>query len=79
MRHIDALVLSSPALALHLSGVQKILMEYLPKLVPDLRIANGVQSRHLSHDAAVVKDYDDDALQHGPHQRQTGRLYAGRR
>lgn len=64
MRHVDALVLSSPALALHLSGVQKILMEYLPKLVPNLRIANGVQSRHLSHDAAVVKAYDDDALQH---------------
>lgn len=64
MRDVDALVLSSPALALHLSGVQKLLMEYLPKLVPNLRVANGVQSRHLSHDALVVKAYDDDALQH---------------
>lgn len=64
MRDVDALVLSSPALALHLSGVQKLLMEYLPKLVPNLRVANGVQSRHLSHDASVVKAYDDDALQH---------------
>lgn len=64
MRDVDALVLSSPALALHLSGAQKVLMEYLPKLVPNLRVANGVQSRHLSHDASVVKAYDDDALQH---------------
>lgn len=64
MRDVDALVLSSPALALHLSGTQKILMEYLPKLAPNLRVANGVQSRHLSHDASVVKAYDDDALQH---------------
>ena len=64
MRDVDALVLSSPALALHLSGAQKVLMEYLPKLVPNLRVANGVQSRHLSHDASAVKAYDDDALQH---------------
>lgn len=54
-------------------------MEYLPKLVPNLRIANGVQSRHLSHDAAVVKAYDDDARSTTWHQRQIGGLYAGRR
>lgn len=64
MRDVDALVLSSPTLALHLSGAQKVLMEYLPKLVPNLRLTNGVQSRYLSHDASVVKAYDDDVLQH---------------
>ena len=64
LRNVDALVLSSPALALHLSGVQKALMASLPKLLPNLRVANGVQSRHLSHDPAVVKAYDADALQH---------------
>ena len=64
LRNVDALVLSSPALALHLSGVQKALMASLPKLLPNLRVTNGVQSRHLSHDPAVVKAYDDDALQH---------------
>ena len=64
LRHVDALVLSSPALALHLTGAQKVLMASLPKLVPNLRVANGVQSRNLSHDAAVVKAYDDDGLQH---------------
>ena len=64
LRHVDALVLSSPALALHLSGLQKALMAGLPRLLPNLRVANGVQSRHLSHDAAVVKAYDSDALNH---------------
>ena len=64
LRNVDALVLSSPALALHLSGVQKALMASLPKLLPNLRVANGVQSRHLSHDPAVVKAYDTDTLQH---------------
>ncbi|WP_218241709.1 alpha/beta hydrolase [Comamonas fluminis] len=64
LRHVDALVLSSPALALHLSGLQKALMAGLPRLLPNLRVANGVQSRHLSHDAAVVKAYDSDGLNH---------------
>lgn len=64
LRHVDALVLSSPALALPLSGLQKALMAGLPKLLPNLRVANGVQSRHLSHDAAVVQAYDVDALNH---------------
>ena len=59
-----ALTLESPALALHLSGVQKALMASLPKLLPNLRVTNGVQSRHLSHDPAVVKAYDADTLQH---------------
>ena len=64
LRNVDALVLSSPALALHLSGLQKALMAGLPRLLPNLRVANGVQSRHLSHDAAVVKAYDSDGLNH---------------
>ncbi|RGE44877.1 lysophospholipase [Comamonas testosteroni] len=64
LRHVDALVLSSPALALHLSGAQKALIASLPKLLPNLRVTNGVQSRHLSHDPAVVKAYDADPLQH---------------
>lgn len=63
-RHVDALVLSSPALALHLSGFQKVLMSSLPKLLPNLRVPNGVQSQFLSHDQAVVKAYDQDRLQH---------------
>lgn len=64
VRPVEGLVLSSPALALHLSWVQKALLASLPKLLPDLRVRNGVDSRHLSHDPAVVQAYDDDPLQH---------------
>ncbi|MGB6095296.1 MAG: lysophospholipase [Comamonas thiooxydans] len=64
LRHVDGLVLSSPALALHLSGVQKALVASLPRLLPNLRVANGVQSAHLSHDPEVALAYDADALQH---------------
>ena len=64
LRHVDALVLSSPALALHLTAVQKALMAGLPKLLPNLRVASGLKSRHLSHDPQVVQAYDTDALQH---------------
>lgn len=64
LRHVDALVLSSPALALHLTAVQKALMAGLPKLLPNLRVASGLKSRHLSHDPQVVQAYDTDVLQH---------------
>lgn len=64
VRQVDGLVLSSPALALHLSGLQKALLASLPKLLPNLRVSNGVDARDLSHDAAVVQAYDRDPLQH---------------
>lgn len=64
LRHVDALVLSSPALALHLSGAQRLLINTLPKLLPKLQVSNGVKSQYLSHDLAVVQAYDTDGLQH---------------
>ena len=64
LRQVDGLVLSSPALALHLSGLQKILLATLSRLLPSLRVNNGVDSRKLSHDPAVVQAYDRDPLQH---------------
>ena len=65
VRQLDGLVLSSPALALHLSGLQKALLASLPKLLPNLRVANGVDAHDLSHDAAVVQAYLRDPLRHG--------------
>jgi alpha-beta hydrolase superfamily lysophospholipase len=65
LRHVDGLVLSSPALALYLSGLQKALLGSLPRLLPNLRVPNGVRSSDLSHDAALAKAYDADALNHG--------------
>lgn len=64
VRQVDGLVLSSPALALHLSAVQKALLASLPKLLPNLRVSNGVDARDLSHDAGVVQAYERDPLQH---------------
>src|SRR6185312_497590 len=51
-RPVDALVLSSPALDVGLSGFQKFLVATLPKLVPNLRVGNGLDTRFLSHDPA---------------------------
>jgi alpha-beta hydrolase superfamily lysophospholipase len=64
LRPVEGLVLSSPALALHLSGLQKALLASLPRLLPNLRVSNGVDSSKLSHDPAVAKAYDSDPLQH---------------
>jgi alpha-beta hydrolase superfamily lysophospholipase len=64
LRHVDALVLSSPALALPLSASQQMLLATLPRLLPNLQVPSGVQSRYLSHDPAVARAYDADALRH---------------
>lgn len=65
VRPVDGLVLSSPALALYLSGLQKALLASLPRLLPNLRVPNGVDANQLSHDAAVVQAYLCDPLRHG--------------
>ncbi|WBY00072.1 lysophospholipase [Ramlibacter tataouinensis] len=61
---IDALVLSSPALGTRVSGPQKLLLRTLPRLAPDLRVGNGLQTRWLSHDPAVERAYLADPLVH---------------
>jgi alpha-beta hydrolase superfamily lysophospholipase len=64
MRPVDALVLSSPAFDIGLSPLQKLLVGTLPRLVPDLRVSNGLQIPYLSHDAAVCDAYRADPLCH---------------
>ncbi|WP_051303564.1 alpha/beta hydrolase [Comamonas composti] len=64
MRSVDALVLSSPALAIHLSPVQKLMLSVLPQIIPNLRVANGLQVDYLSHDPAVCAAYRADSLCH---------------
>jgi alpha-beta hydrolase superfamily lysophospholipase len=68
---IDGLVLSSPALATRLTGLQKLLMAVVPRLAPNLAVANGLEADYLSHDPAVVAAYRADAR---VHDRITGRL-----
>ena len=63
-RPVDALVLSSPALDIGMSGAQKALLAVLGPLAPDLAVGNGLKPEWLSHDAAVVAAYRADPLVH---------------
>lgn len=61
---VDALVLSSPALATRLSGLQKLLMAIVPAVAPNLTVKNGLDPDFLSHDPEVVAAYRGDARVH---------------
>lgn len=61
---LRGLILSSPALALPLSGVQKMLLKILGALAPGLAIPNGLETRYLSHDPAIIAAYESDTLVH---------------
>ena len=71
LRPLDGLVLSSPALDPGLNMVQKLLLAVLPKVVPNLRVGNGMKPQYISHDPAVVAAYQADAQ---VHDRISGRL-----
>lgn len=64
LRPVDALVLSSPALDAGLHAGQRLLLQVLPRLLPNLRVGNGLDARYLSHDSAVVAQYQQDRLCH---------------
>ena len=64
MRRVDALVLSSPALDAGMNTLQKLLVSVLPRLLPDLRVGNGLNPNFLSHDPEVVRAYKADRLVH---------------
>lgn len=63
-RPVDALVLSSPALDPGMNAVQKALLAVVPRLLPHLRVNNGLKPEWISRDPAVVKAYVDDPLVH---------------
>ena len=63
-RPVDALVLSSPALALDTSAVQKLLLALVGPLAPNLSLGNGLNPAWVSRDPAVVKAYIADPLNH---------------
>ncbi len=62
--HVDALVMSSPALDPGLNVIQKLLLATLPAIAPNLRINNGLDAQLICHDPAVVKAYLADPLDH---------------
>lgn len=61
---LDGLVLSSPALATRANVLQRCLLRTLPRIAPDLRVGNGLDTRWLSHDPAVEAAYRADPLVH---------------
>ena len=61
---VDALMLSSPALATRLSVFQKLLLKVMPAIAPNACVGNGLNAKYLSHDPQVVKNYLADRLVH---------------
>lgn len=64
-RHeVDALVLSSPALATGLGALRQALVALLMRLAPDFSVTNGLNISKLSRDQAVVAAYRKDRRVH---------------
>jgi alpha-beta hydrolase superfamily lysophospholipase len=70
-RPIDGLVMSSPALAVTMSGFQKALLAVFGQLTPDIAVGNGLKPEWVCHNPATVKAYIADPL---VHDRVSGRL-----
>ena len=62
---LRGLVLSSPALAVPLTAMQKGLLKVMAYVAPHFAVPNGLQPQFLSHDARVVAAYKADSLVHG--------------
>ena len=63
-RDVDALVLSSPALDIGMTGAKRALLATLESLTPNLGIGNGLDASGISRDPAVVAAYRADPLVH---------------
>ena len=64
LRSVDAAVLSSPALGAFPNLFQKMLLASLPRVLPHLRVDNGLKTEFVSRDPDVVKAYKADAQVH---------------
>jgi alpha-beta hydrolase superfamily lysophospholipase len=76
LRPVDGLVLSSPALDAGMNAFQKLLVAVLPKVVPNLRVGNGLDPAFLSHDSTVVRAYQQDPLVHDRISARLARFFA---
>lgn len=61
---VSGLILSSPALAIRMSGAEQWLLRIATRLFPGTGLPNGLKTRYLSHDAEVIQAYENDALVH---------------
>jgi alpha-beta hydrolase superfamily lysophospholipase len=64
MRRVEGLILSSPAFDPGLGKAQKVLLSTLPRLLPSLRVSNGLDAAYLCRDPQVVAEYQGDPLVH---------------
>lgn len=62
---LRGLVLSSPALALSLTRVQRLLLKIMTAVAPGFAVPNGLKADYLSHDRAIVAAYEADPLGQG--------------
>ncbi len=63
-RHVDGVVLSSPALELGLSAPQRALLSLVYPLAPDAAMNNSLDASWVSSSEAVVTAYRNDPLVH---------------
>ncbi|MDB5989236.1 MAG: lysophospholipase [Herbaspirillum sp.] len=61
---VRGLMLSSPALAIYLSGFQRLLLALGSVLAPGLAVASGLPPDAVSHDDEVQRNYGVDELNH---------------
>jgi alpha-beta hydrolase superfamily lysophospholipase len=64
LRDVDGLVLSSPALDPGLTSLARLQLAIMPRLLPNLRVGNGLRPEWISRDRAVVQRYIADPLVH---------------
>lgn len=64
MRPVQGAVLSSPALGAFPTLFQKMLLASLPRVLPHLRVDNGLKTEFVARDPDVVAAYQNDALVH---------------
>ena len=65
LRQVDGLVLSSPALAVHVSLWQYVVLRVLKSVAPQWRLDNRVHPADLTHDLDAVEAFRNDGLRHG--------------
>jgi alpha-beta hydrolase superfamily lysophospholipase len=63
-RPVQGLVMTSPALAVRLNPIQRLLMSFAPRLAPNFRVDNGLPVAYLCRTAAVREAYVADKLVH---------------
>jgi alpha-beta hydrolase superfamily lysophospholipase len=63
-RDFDALVMSSPALDIGLGKGNRMLLTVLGRLMPNVRLSNGLRPQWVCRDPAVVQAYMSDKLVH---------------